>query len=300
MAELLGSIVNFQKYSLSDGSGIRTVVFFKGCPMRCKWCHNPETWRIKPELLVNIDKCIGCGRCLPVCKQEAITAKNPINREICIGCGRCADVCPSGARELAGKQYTVDEVISKISSDDMFYSLSGGGITLSGGEPLMQHEFAFALAKRLKEELYDLAIETSGYGSWQNLWAIAEMADEVFYDIKLVDDAKHRQFTGVSNDLILQNVRQLVMTGKNVVFRTPVIGNVNANTEEISHIGEFLHEIGAKKACLLQYHNYAKTKYSKLNEVFHDEFFPPSAEELNYYAELMQKNYGIDVYVETH
>jgi pyruvate formate lyase activating enzyme len=284
-----GLIFDIQKFSLHDGEGIRTLVFFKGCPLSCAWCSNPEGQASRPELVVARDRCIGtgeCDRCLSACGAGALgrasDGKVEIDRRRCDGCGDCADACPSKALEVSGEFASVDDVIRAVEEDGAFYARSGGGLTLSGGEPLSQAGFARDLLATARARGLDTAIETSGLCAWKSLEAAAPHVDQIFYDIKCMDREKHERATGVSNEVILENFRKLRerFPGTPVVVRTPVIPGVNDTEEDIGAIAEFIAGAGGASAYeLLRYHGFGEPKYRKLGRTYPLECAEPPSEE---------------------
>ena len=224
-----GILFNVQRFSVHDGPGIRTTLFFKGCPLRCQWCHNPEGYRARPELSFQAAKCIGCGACLAACPSGAHTSQqgaHVILRERCTACGACAAACPTGALAILGQTYTAQQAADAAARDMPFYGEEGGA-TFSGGEPLAQPEFALAVARLLRERGISLCIETSGYGSPQTLREIAPYTRLFLFDIKETDAQRHQAFTGVDNALILDNFRMLDNMGAKTLLRCPVIPGVN-------------------------------------------------------------------------
>ena len=286
-----GMIFNIQRYSIHDGPGIRTTVFFKGCPLSCIWCHNPESQSFGPELMVYARRCIGCGKCTEACAHNAIS-----DRSKCISCGSCAEVCHAKARELAGKKMSVREVIAQIEKDSIFYDESGGGVTFSGGEPLSQPEFLLELLKQCKKREYHTAVDTSGYGAAETMEAISSFTDLFLYDLKLMDDNKHIKYTGVSNKLILENLRLISRLGKKIFIRIPLIPGINDDEENIRAAAEVIRgTAGVEQVNVLPYHNIAADKYARLGK--HSslkDITVPSDEHMEHIAEKFF-NYGVKV-----
>lgn len=264
----MGTVFNIQSYSLHDGPGIRTVVFLKGCPLRCTWCANPESQQGEPELYFDKAKCIyekGCHCCESVCQRGAVK-KGELEFDKCSHCLKCETVCPSKALSVYGKDMTVLEVVEAVEREQVFYRHGKGGITLSGGEPFMQSEFAVELLRTAKKHRIHTAVETCGYCSTNVLQAAAEFLDYIMYDIKLFDDEKHLRYTGVSNRLILENLTMLFEKFPNTpkLIRTPVIPTVNDNVEEIKKIKGFLSRFDNYTYELLPYHRFGENKYKML------------------------------------
>ena len=223
---ITGKVFDIKKFSIHDGPGIRTTVFFKGCPLSCRWCHNPESQALEPEMMLWANRCIRCEACLPVCKQGAISRDGdfaPTDGEKCVLCGACVEACHAGAREIVGREMTVAQVMAEIERDVAFYDESNGGVTFSGGEPLWQAGFLLALLQACQEKEIHTALDTCGFAPWEMLDAIREHVDLFMYDLKLMDDAKHRDFTGVSNELILKNLQALSQRGHDIVLRVPIV-----------------------------------------------------------------------------
>lgn len=266
-----GTVFNIQRYSIHDGPGIRTTVFLKGCPLTCWWCHNPESQELKQEIIYNYKKCIGCGDCINICSNNAIVYnKNRFIRDRikCNLCGKCAETCPTEAIEMIGRKMTVEEVMKEIEKDMVFYEESGGGVTFSGGEPLMQPEFLESLLDVCKEKGIHTALDTSGYGEWGIISKILKKVDLFLYDIKHIDNDKHMKFTGVSNELILSNLKRLVLGNAEIWIRIPVIPEVNDDEESILEIGKFVLSLNLEKIFLLPYHNIAADKYKRLGRKY--------------------------------
>ena len=250
-----GRVFDIQRFSLYDGPGIRTAVFFKGCPLRCAWCHNPESQRRGPELLFYAHKCVGCGKCSAVCANTHTTR--------CTGCGRCAAVCVHGAREISGYEISPEEALRKVLRDRAFYETSGGGGTLTGGEPLAQPDFAFEVLCLCRENGVDTAMETCGFAPWESLERLLPLLDHVYYDIKGIDPALHEKNTGVSNERILDNARRLKETGADVTFRMPYIPGYNDG--ELDAVKAFAGDFPLQ---LMPYHATGEGKYSALGRAY--------------------------------
>lgn len=267
---MLGLIFNIQRFSIHDGPGIRSVVFLKGCQLRCRWCSNPESWNKHPEIVTNDARCTRCGRCQKACPVNAIAVDGTgrrLDRGLCNLCLACADVCPSGALAVTGKWMTVKDVMDEVSSDGLFYQNSGGGVTLSGGEPLMQWEFSVELLKTCRESGFHTAVETSGMAEWGVLAKVLEHTDLALYDIKHMDSARHREGTGKPNELILENARKAAAL-KKLWVRIPLIPGFNDSEENLLATARFAKEIGAAKVSILPYHIWGASKFEKLGRRF--------------------------------
>lgn len=271
-----GILFNIQRFSIHDGPGIRTTVFLKGCPLRCFWCHNPEGLRIKPEIQYFTERCIYCGECVMVCPEGAhkIAGDQHIyDRSLCKVCGKCAEVCCSGALQKVGEVYTVEQVVTEALRDRSFYASSGGGVTLSGGEPLLQRPFTRAVLERCRAEGVHTAVETTAFFPYEDLEELLPITDLVMMDLKHLDSEKHRAATGVPNERILANARRLAESGKPLLFRTPVIPTVNDTPEEIGAIARFVEELNGVRPAgaepinyeLLPFHRLAGDKYRSLD-----------------------------------
>lgn len=271
-----GCVFNIQKYSVHDGPGIRTVVFLKGCPLHCKWCCNPESQALKPQMAYNIEKCIGdvCQLCMGVCPRQNIalmdTNKVWINHDNCIDCLKCAEVCPAGAIIRYGEERDVKNVVDEVEKDLTFYSRSGGGMTLSGGEPLMQTDFALALLKEAKSRGINTAIETCGAMPWEQVKELFAYLDFVYFDVKSLNDQKHKEWTGHDTSVILdtlKNMRQTYPELKTCV-RTPIIPGFNDTEEDIAGIRDFVWSLPNTSYEVLHYHGYGQTKYVFLGKEY--------------------------------
>lgn len=292
-------VTNIQKYSIHDGTGIRTTVFFKGCPIACKWCHNPETQSYKKEIMVYNERCAECGACLEVCPvRKADPAQG---KQICLGCGRCLDECFHNARELCGKEYTVENLVKEVLKDQAFYETSGGGVTLSGGEVLAQDiEYIEKLVKSLHSRGISVFIDTCGAVPLRAFEKVLPYTDTFMFDIKILDEELHRKFTGSSNRQILENLKWLSDRNAAIWVRVPVIGGVNDTEEEIGSIGEFLKEnqIHYKQIHLLPYHNTGSGKYEHLHKEYEgQEFYVPDQEKMETLKNLLEKQGHSPVYI---
>jgi pyruvate formate lyase activating enzyme len=263
-----GEIFDIKKYAIHDGPGIRTTVFFKGCPLSCWWCHNPESLSKATQRLYRRERCIGCQECLTVCSNGAIRQiKDHIQWTAadCRYCQACAMACPAEAVEFIGKTMTVTEVVTEITKDTLFYDQSGGGVTISGGEPLMQPSFLIQLLDACGKLELHRTLDTSGHVDTRTLLKAATRADLILYDLKHMDPEKHYRYTGVSNDTILTNLKQLSRQGKKIIIRLPVIPGINADEENIDRTGSFIASLaGVIGINLLPYHCAAEAKYKNL------------------------------------
>ena len=284
-----GCVFNIQKFSLHDGPGIRDLIFMKGCPLRCQWCSNPESQKSHPEIACHSERCLGfesCGLCQDECPEKAISrAENDrvkIDRLLCNNCGNCSRVCPDKALELIGRNMGIGEVLNTVSADQGFHFRSGGGVTIGGGDPILQADFVENVLKECREQGIDTAIETAGFGSWDQLEKICRYANLVLFDIKSMNDEKHKQFIGVSNKTILANLTKLAdcFPEKPVLVRTPVIPGFNATREDISMIIQFLGSIKTITTYqLMPYHRFGAHKYRYLDKPYlYADAAPPDEE----------------------
>lgn len=266
-----GNIFNIQRFSLHDGDGIRTIVFLKGCSLRCKWCSNPESQSFGKELMFKEINCIKCGKCIEVCKNGAISFEEgsiKINRELCKSCGVCSIACCSNALEIMGKEMTVQELFKEVVKDKVFYEESGGGITLSGGEALLQPEFSSELLKACKLNGINTTIETAGNVPKDNLIKVMKYVDTFLYDIKVMDGNKHKEYTLVSNEKIIENLCLLAKNNK-VIIRIPLIKGVNDSEDNIEELLNMVNTIGGiKEIHLLPYHKLGVSKYMALGRTY--------------------------------
>lgn len=260
-----GLIFDIKHFAVHDGPGIRTTVFVKGCPLRCLWCHNPESLTSKPQLMYTPSKCIECGYCMKVCGQGAhiiVNGKHEVDWSRCEACGKCAEECYSGALELVGREVSVEEVMEEVLKDKVFYENSKGGLTISGGEPLMQPEFTAEVFRMAKASGLHTALDTSGYASWSVIEEILEHVDLVLYDIKQMDSERHREYTGVPNEFITENLKKIDDTGRSIWVRIPLIPRLNDGEDNFRKIGELLSGLKhLERVDLLRYHKLAESKY---------------------------------------
>jgi len=294
-----GIIFDFKKFSIHDGPGIRTTVFLKGCPLNCVWCHNPEGISPYPEIHFWESRCIACGDCVEACPNEAIAFVEGLRvwqRDQCTRCGACGVVCPAEAVQLVGKTMTVSEVIAEIEKDVVCYDQSGGGVTFSGGEPLAQPEFLKSSLQACKERYIHTAVDTSGLASPEHFRQILPFTDLFLFDIKLIDEKRHIEYTGVSNKLIHSNLRELAQTDTNISVRIPIIPSINADAENIRQTGAYLASLGSiRHIDILPYHNIASDKYRRSgSEYTIAEIQPPSAEQMGQIARQLE-SYGLCV-----
>jgi pyruvate formate lyase activating enzyme len=279
-----GFVFNIQHYSIHDGPGIRTTVFLKGCPLRCIWCQNPESQTSPPQLFFTAEKCSGCGACAAVCPEKAIEifdGKSKTNRALCKGLGKCAEVCPNEARAVMGKKMSAAEVFREVNADAVFYRKSGGGVTVSGGDPLAQPDFTLEILKMCKEAGLSAALDTCGYSGWDVFKKVLPYVDIVLYDFKHMDAETHRRLTGVSNELILENAGKIIREFPGIIFvaRIPVVPGCNADLENITRTARFIKELGKPvKVHLLPYHRLGETKYERLEKPGTLSINPPAAE----------------------
>lgn len=269
MGEMTAAVFDIQRFCLHDGPGIRTTVFFKGCPLRCLWCHNPESLSVKPQLTYRPHKCAHCGACANVCPtgaQRFENGRHALDMDLCVQCGKCVDVCCYGALELLGRRYTLEELLDAMRPDQPHFE-SGGGVTLTGGEPMMQAAFATAFAKALKERGIHVAVETCGQAKGEDFEAIAPYVDLFLFDYKATGPELHRELTGVDGVLVLQNLALLDRLKKPIILRCPLVPGVNDTDEHLEAIaglvGRYPSIVGLE---LLPYHRMGETKRQQLGQ----------------------------------
>jgi pyruvate formate lyase activating enzyme len=266
-----GIIFNIQGYCIHDGPGIRTTVFMKGCPLRCLWCQNPESHSPRPEILFSEEKCAGCGKCVPICPEQAISLPGKVSqtdRSRCEGIGSCVSACPNEARALVGRRATAEEVFKEVAADSLFYDESGGGVTLSGGEPLAQPDFAASILKKCKDAGFHTALDTCGYASWTITREVLRHVDLVLYDLKHMDPEIHKKYTGVSNDLILQNAEKIHHEMSiPMQARVSLVPGFNDSPENIDATARFIADklSNGIPVHLLPYHRFGAAKWERLD-----------------------------------
>lgn len=266
---LSGMVFNIQRFSTHDGPGIRTTVFLKGCPLTCWWCHNPESQDPHPEIMVMENRCIACGECVKVCIAGEGTRDQGKRAATCTRCGRCVEVCPAEARQLAGRCMSVDDVVREVARDRMFYDQSAGGVTFSGGEPLTKATFLRELLAECKKLEIHTTVDTCGFAPWEHLEAVAGLTDLFLYDLKLIDDRRHKRYTGVSNALILNNLTRLCAIHAQIWIRMPLIPGINDSPEDLESAAGFISKLpGVKRVDLLPYHATALGKFARLGKEY--------------------------------
>ena len=313
-SKLTGRLYDIQGFSVQDGPGVRTTAFLKGCPLRCPWCHSPESQEFYPQLSWIGLRCQGVelckSRCMKACPKEAIELgsirEDPVKgdkvqmvhvkRDLCDNCGKCADVCYPAALYMCGQDYTVDELVRRLLQDKAFYETSGGGVTISGGEALSQPEFTLEVLKRLKAEGIHTALDTTGYASWQTVEKVLPYVDLFLYDLKHMDSEKHKAVIGVPNEPILDNAKKLAAAGAKLQVRIPVIPMFNNDEANIRKTAEFCKSLGdaVVSVQLLPYHNLGVMKYLRISDKPVAEATPPTDEFMEKLKEIMSE-YGLHV-----
>lgn len=296
-----GCIFNIQKYCIHDGPGIRTTVFLKGCSLSCSWCHNPESQSFQKEVMIFPSRCDGCGSCIDACSVRALRlGESGIerDRDLCTLCEACATECYFNAIRIVGREISAKELVHELKKDIIFYESSGGGITISGGEPLAQPEFVLELLRLCKEQDINTALDTSGFGDTEGLMKLAAYTDLFLYDIKLMDNEKHKRYVGISNERILENLKCLSRAGKKLWLRIPVIPDINDDEDNINAIAELIGvTAGIAQVNLLPYHNISGDKYKRLDKKYSLEAIKtPEAEHMQKIADMFQRA-GVNVLI---
>jgi pyruvate formate lyase activating enzyme len=290
----VGVIFDVKRFAVHDGPGIRTTAFFKGCPLSCQWCHNPEGQKLNPELMVRPARCTGCGDCITACETKAICLVDKelsVDRSLCTSCGDCAVSCPTDALEMVGREVTAKNLLAELERDVAFFDQSGGGVTLSGGEPLAQPDFLTELLGMCKAHKLHTTIDTSGYAPVEVIEKVAKLADLFLYDLKIIDDEKHYLYTGVSNERILENLHQLAVLQSPVIVRIPVIPGYTDTYENMDAIARFVAGLDySYPVDLLPYHRAGGDKYSRLGMPYHLEAtLAPSRSRLEEIADIFRR-----------
>jgi pyruvate formate lyase activating enzyme len=288
-----GVVFHIQRYSIQDGPGIRTTVFLKGCPLRCQWCSNPESQDLHPEIMFRSHQCRKSGACAEVCDVGAITLVDGmprLDRGTCTMCLDCVEACPSGALEVTGKRMKLEYVVEEACRDELFYVNSGGGVTLSGGEPLVQPEFSRRFLRACRERSIHTVLDTSGHASWELMERVLEHTDLVLFDLKHLSPEKHLEGTQASNDLILENLRRtLDSADRRVWIRIPLIPGYNDSTSHLEELALAIGEMSAEKVSLLGFHHWGRSKYRALGREYScDEVDPPSKTALELAKTVME------------
>lgn len=293
-------IFDIKRYAINDGPGIRITIFLKGCPLSCKWCHNPESQSLAAQKFYTEKKCIGAQECIAVCSENALTLTPKgivTDYNVCTLCGKCAEVCPTKAMEMSGKMYGVDELMEIIEKERIHIDHSGGGVTFSGGEPLMHSDFLLEMLEACGKNNIHRTVDTSGFGDTKTLLEVAKYTDLFLYDVKHIDSEIHKKWTGVSNKLILENLKLLSETDASINIRIPFIKNVNTDKKSVTEIAEFISKLPGKKPIIniLPYHNIAANKYNKLGTEYEEFNMAEPSEEDQKRAILIFKKFGLEV-----
>jgi len=270
-----GLLVDVDRFASHDGPGIRVVVYLKGCSLRCLWCHSPESQLNRPEILYQDERCTACWLCLDACSEKALSKGwnrdhqvAVLNRNLCNTCGKCVEVCYPGALRLAGNSISVGQLVAEVAKDIPFFESSSGGVTLSGGEPAMQPEFSYNFLLACKQRGIHTALETTGYGRWEVMSTLASVTDLLLYDVKSIDSDSHRHYTGVSNELILENLQRLTDLGHKIQVRVPCISGINDSEEQIRVTAKLVRRFGIKRIAILPYNTATRAKYEWIGRPF--------------------------------
>ena len=291
--EQTGIVFNIQRFSLNDGPGLRVIVFLKGCPLSCRWCSNPESQMLQPQVMYNEKNCIKCGNCEETCQMGAIVVDNTVrfSPNVCTNCGDCVETCYAEALTMAGKEMTVREVMTELEKEDISFRYSGGGVTLSGGEPMMQSEFARELLRACKSNGWNTAVETTGYGREQDVQNMMPWCDLVLLDFKHTNDIIHKQQTGVDTQRIHKNIPKILELADQVIARVPVIPGFNADDDSIDSIADYVCHLGSiSELHLLPYHRFGVNKYTCLGRPYDlaPEIQPPETEKMEHFKQIVE------------
>jgi pyruvate formate lyase activating enzyme len=302
--ELIGLVSDFQRFSIHDGPGIRTIVFLKGCPLHCLWCSNPETVSSRPEIMLIPNNCIGCGRCMEECPADCIRSMDgrvsTIDRYSCLlpECGRCQQVCYANAINISGRYLTVAEVIEVVERDREFYERTGGGVTFSGGEPFAQPGFLREVARAAKAGKLHTAVETCGFVAWETIKSVLGVLDMVLYDIKHMDTERHLKGTGVHNGVILQNLRLMDTSGISIRARLPLVPGFNDSVENVRATASFVAGLSNLEALdILPYHRMGEPKWGQLDRMYTLHWLTPPGRDHVFELAGIAREYGIEVTV---
>jgi pyruvate formate lyase activating enzyme len=291
-------IFDIKRYAINDGPGIRIVIFLKGCNLNCAWCHNPESISSETERMYAPAKCIQCGTCVMACPEKAITLTLEgiiTDDELCKMCGKCAEACPTKAIEISGHPMSVAEIMNEIEKERVFFDQSGGGVTFSGGEPLLQSKFLIELLDECGTRGIHRAVDTAGLVNTEIILGVALRTDLFLYDLKLMDSEKHRKWVGVPNEKILENLKVLAETGAKIIIRIPLIGGVNDDADNMEATARFVAELSGEKkeVNLLMYHKIAQTKYQKLGRPEEFQILDEPTKDAQQQAIAIFQEYGI-------
>ena len=293
-----GIVFDIQRFAIHDGYGIRTLVFLKGCPLRCTWCSNPESQKQKPEVMFYEEKCIGCGACIDACPfGEELKSFRRDTRGRCVGCGKCVEVCYAEARKLIGRTMTVGEVLDVVLKDTVFYEESSGGLTIGGGEPSFQADFTAALLEETRRETIHTAVETCGFTPWDQFKKLLKHLDLLLFDLKHMDSEKHKDATGTGNEVILRNAELASEAARDMIIRIPLIPNFNNDPENLHALGDFVNSrlSGVRQVNILPYHSIGESKSERLGTFYGLHGLKPLEKEEIVSAKQILQSHGLQV-----